>query len=266
MGRAGQCVNQPRISGGRSGVLATSPPPGPPQCERCRAHCPYGHGRRREHSVPHVRDDMGPCSRRRPNLGLPALFLVALPAKSRFPPPLLRGVVAVVGLLAASLIGRAVPHGIEWSLQYAPALVVLIGLGVYHLTLIHRRRACRRPAEETKGCAAESGIMVLKQKTGPRKGAPDRCYHVTTPTASKSPSTTTAWWPMPADPSRHPGPAPWPAPTPPEAPRPRRRAGPGEHRRQDDDPGGLRPSRRRLHRRRRCAARRRDRPRARFHG
>ena len=34
--------------------------------------------------------------------------------------------------------------------------------------------------------------MVLKQKTGPRKGAPDRCYHVTTPTASKSPSTTTA--------------------------------------------------------------------------
>ena len=45
-----------------------------------------------------------------------------------------------------------------------------------------------------------------------------------------------------------------------------RRAGPGEHRRQDDDPGGLRPSRRRLHRRRRCAARRRDRPRARFHG
>ena len=43
------------------------------------------------------------------------------------------------------------------------------------LTLIHRRTACRRPAEETKGCASESGIMVLKQKTGPRKGAPDRC-------------------------------------------------------------------------------------------
>ena len=38
-----------------------------------------------------------------------------------------------------------------------------------------------------------------------------------------------------ADPSGHPRPAPWPAPTPPEAPRPRRRAGPGEHRRQDDD-------------------------------
>ena len=65
------------------------------------------------------------------------------------------------------------------------------------LALIHRRTACRRPAEETKGCASESGIMVLKQKTGPRKGAPDRGYHVTTPTASKSPSTTTAWWPMP---------------------------------------------------------------------
>ena len=68
---------------------------------------------------------------------------------------------------------------------------------IYVLALIHRRTACRRPAEETKGCASESGIMVLKQKTGPRKGAPDRCYHVTTPTASKSPSTTTAWWPMP---------------------------------------------------------------------
>ena len=68
---------------------------------------------------------------------------------------------------------------------------------VFALALIHRRRACRRPAEETEGCASESGIMVLKQKTGPRKGAPDRCYHVTTPTASKSPSTTTAWWPMP---------------------------------------------------------------------
>ena len=27
--------------------------------------------------------------------------------------------------------------------------------------------------------------MVLKQKTGPRKGAPDRCYHVTTPIASQ---------------------------------------------------------------------------------
>ena len=35
------------------------------------------------------------------------------------------------------------------------------------------------------------------------------------------------------------------APTPPEAPRPRQaRQGRCEHRRQDDDPGGLRPSRR----------------------
>ena len=32
---------------------------------------------------------------------------------------------------------------------------------VYPLALIHRRTACRRPAEETKGCASESGIMVL---------------------------------------------------------------------------------------------------------
>ena len=58
------------------------------------------------------------------------------------------------------------------------------------LARIHRWTACGRPAEETKGCASESGIMVLKQKTGPRKGAPNRCYHATTPTASKSPSTT----------------------------------------------------------------------------
>ena len=34
-------------------------------------------------------------------------------------------------------------------------------LGYDALSLIHRRTACRRPAEETKGCASESGIMVL---------------------------------------------------------------------------------------------------------
>ena len=65
------------------------------------------------------------------------------------------------------------------------------------LPLIHRTTACGRSAEEARGCASESGIMVLKQKTDPRKGAPNRCYHATTPTASTSPSTTTAWWPMP---------------------------------------------------------------------
>ena len=32
--------------------------------------------------------------------------------------------------------------------------------------------------------------MVLKQQTDPRKGAPNRCYHATTPTASKSRLTT----------------------------------------------------------------------------
>ena len=53
------------------------------------------------------------------------------------------------------------------------------------------------PAEGAKGCSSESGIMVLKQKTDPGKGAPYRCCHATTPTASASPSTTTAWWPMP---------------------------------------------------------------------
>ena len=78
------------------------------------------------------------------------------------------------------------------------AVTIASWMFFFILPLIHRRTACRRPAEETKGCASESRIMVLKQKTGPRKGAPDRCYHVTTPTASKSPSTTTAWWPVPS--------------------------------------------------------------------
>ena len=48
-----------------------------------------------------------------------------------------------------------------------------------------------------KGCSSESGIMVLRQKTDPRKGAPNRCYHLSTPTASKSPLMTTAWSTMP---------------------------------------------------------------------
>ena len=74
------------------------------------------------------------------------------------------------------------------------------------LALIHRRTACRRPAEETKGRSSESGIMVLKQKTSPRKGAPNRCYHAITLTASKSPSMITAWWPMPG----YSFPPPWP--------------------------------------------------------
>ena len=42
-------------------------------------------------------------------------------------------------------------------------------------------RRVERPAEETKGHSSESGIMVLKQKTGPRKGAPNRCYHAINP-------------------------------------------------------------------------------------
>ena len=49
-----------------------------------------------------------------------------------------------------------------------------------------------------KGCSFESGIMVFDRKTNPGKGAPFRCYHLSPPTASASPSTTTAWWPMPA--------------------------------------------------------------------
>ena len=59
-----------------------------------------------------------------------------------------------------------------------------------YLAPIHRTGACERPAEETKGCASGSGIMVLKQKTDQKQGAPNRCYHATNPTASTSPSTT----------------------------------------------------------------------------
>ena len=59
-------------------------------------------------------------------------------------------------------------------------------------------------------------------------------------------------------------PAPRLAPTGPESPGLGRCTGPGQHRRQGDDPGGLRPGRRRLHRRRRCVAHRRDGPRSRL--
>ena len=52
-----------------------------------------------------------------------------------------------------------------------------------------------RPAL-AKGCSFESGIMVLYQQNSPREGALNRCYHATTPTGSKSPSTTTDWWPL----------------------------------------------------------------------
>ena len=36
--------------------------------------------------------------------------------------------------------------------------------------------------------------MVFEQKTTLKRGAPNGCYHATTPTASKPPLTITAWW------------------------------------------------------------------------
>ena len=48
----------------------------------------------------------------------------------------------------------------------------------------HRTGACERPPEEARGCASESGIMVLEQKTARKQGAPNRCYHRTIPTVS----------------------------------------------------------------------------------
>ena len=61
------------------------------------------------------------------------------------------------------------------------------------------------PPKEGVASASWSGKGVLLRfwdngfatKTDPGKGAPNRCYHATTPTASVSPSTTAAWWPMP---------------------------------------------------------------------
>ena len=59
---------------------------------------------------------------------------------------------AVAGLLIASLIGRVVPHGIEWSLQYVPALFLLVGLGIYH---------SRTQKREPLALLAAAGVFVL---------------------------------------------------------------------------------------------------------
>ena len=56
--------------------------------------------------------------------------------------------------------------------------------------------SCQRP-EASRRFSSESGIMVLKHETNPRRGAANRCYAAATPTAFVSPSTITAWWPMP---------------------------------------------------------------------
>ena len=65
------------------------------------------------------------------------------------------------------------------------------------LARIHRRDRCCGGFEGVRRCSLVSGIMVLKQETDPREGAPFRCYHLSPPTASASPLMITAWWPMP---------------------------------------------------------------------
>ena len=80
----------------------------------------------------------------------------------------------------------------------------------------------------------------------PGKGAPNRCCHATTPTGSKSPSTTIAWWPMRVCSCRPPSPSTW------ADHHLDLGSGAVQHQRQDDDAGGLRTGWRRLHRRRRC--------------
>ena len=95
-------------------------------------------------------------------------------------------IVALIGLaihlFAAWVLRRSSRHsinleGVFWHIladMLGGIALIVSGFLELFLALIHRRAACRRPAEETEGCASESGIMVLKQKTGPRKGAPDR--------------------------------------------------------------------------------------------
>ena len=93
----------------------------------------------------------------------------------------------------------------------------------------------------------------MEQKNSPRKGSPIRCYHATTPTGSKSPSTTTAWWPMPACFFLPPSPGAWACgnSSTVTSTSAARRGGPT--RGQAADAGRFRAGRRRLHRRRRCA-------------
>ncbi len=54
-----------------------------------------------------------------------------------------------------------------------------------------------RRAKGVRKRSIESGIMGLKTRTNPRAGALNRCYHLSVPTASESPSTIPGWWPMP---------------------------------------------------------------------
>ena len=67
------------------------------------------------------------------------------------------GKVIILDFTVVQDTGKAIhPSYVEAQMQGG----VVQGIG-WALPLIHRRTACRRPAEETKGCASESGIMVL---------------------------------------------------------------------------------------------------------
>ena len=77
------------------------------------------------------------------------------------------------------------------------------------LARIHRWTALGTALEAAGGCSSESGIMVLEQKPARKEGAPNRGYHAIIPTASASPLTITAWWPMLACSCRPPSPGTW---------------------------------------------------------
>ena len=114
-------------------------------------------------------------------------------------------------VLVAASAGALAAFGLKWGVDMAAALPTrgsygkhnlelfgtIVGGVVCSLSRIHRGTALGTALEEGRGCSCESGIMVLKQKTARKQGAPNRRYHATIPIASASSLTTTAWWPMP---------------------------------------------------------------------
>ena len=92
------------------------------------------------------------------------------------------------------------PPGREAQLDFTHcnSLGVTVGRRPYRHLLFQLvpnppRDRCRGGFEGVRRCSRVSGIMVFDRKTDPGEGAPFRCYHLSTPTVSGSPSTTTTW-------------------------------------------------------------------------
>ena len=75
------------------------------------------------------------------------------------------------GAAATGVFGAIPPVGLRERLYgWRPEVQGL-------LARIHRRTALGTALEEAGGCSAESGIMVLEQKTARKQGARNRCCH-----------------------------------------------------------------------------------------